>query len=72
MWWHGWLGLGIIAAAEALLVGGHPLVGRWFTPIVWTGYVLLADALVARATGRSYLTSDRAGGPTRSGAGRPA
>jgi len=58
--WHGWLGLGIVAAAEALLVGGHPLVGRWFTPIVWTGYVLLADALVARATGRSYLTTDRA------------
>jgi hypothetical protein len=58
--WHGWLGLGIIAAAEALLVGGHPVVGRWFTPIVWTGYVLLADALVARATGRSYLTTDRA------------
>ena len=60
MRWHGWLGLGIVAAAEALLVGGHPLVGRWFTPIVWTGYVLLADALVARATGRSYLTTDRA------------
>ena len=60
MRWHGWLGLGIIAAAEALLVGGHPVVGRWFTPIVWTGYVLLADALVARATGRSYLTTDRA------------
>jgi hypothetical protein len=58
--WHGWLGLGIIAAVEALLVGGHPLVGRWFTPIVWTGYVLLADALAARATGRSYLTTDRA------------
>jgi hypothetical protein len=58
--WHGWIGLGIIAAAEALLVGGHPAVGRWFTPIVWTGYVLLVDALVARATGRSYLTTDRA------------
>jgi hypothetical protein len=58
--WHGWLGLGIIAAAAALLVGGHLVVGRWFTPIVWTGYVLLADALVARATGRSYLTTDRA------------
>jgi hypothetical protein len=57
--WHGWLGLGIMAAAEALLVGGHPVVGRWFTPIVWTGYVLLADALVARASGRSYLTTDR-------------
>jgi hypothetical protein len=58
--WHGWLGAGIVVAAEALLVAGHPTVGRWFTPIVWTGYVLLADALVARATGRSYLTTARA------------
>ena len=60
MRWHGWLGLAIIGAAEVLLVAGQPVVGRWFTPIVWTGYVLLVDALVARATGRSYLTTDRA------------
>jgi hypothetical protein len=60
MRWHGWLGAGVVAAAEALLVAGHPGVGRWFTPIVWTGYVLLADAIVARLTGRSYLTTGRA------------
>jgi hypothetical protein len=58
--WHGWLGAGVVAAAEALLIAGHPVVGRWFTPIVWTGYVLLADAVVARLTGRSYLTTGRA------------
>jgi hypothetical protein len=58
--WHGWLGLAVIAGAEVLLMAGQPIVGRWFTPIVWTGYVLLVDALVARATGRSYLTTDRA------------
>jgi hypothetical protein len=57
---HGWLGLGVIVAAEALLLAGQPVVGRWFTPIVWTGYVLLADALAARLTGRSYLTDARA------------
>jgi hypothetical protein len=56
---YGVVGLGIIAAAEALLFAGHPVVGRWFTPIVWTGYVLLADAIVARLTGRSYLTTAR-------------
>ena len=59
---HGWLGVGIVLGAEAALVLGQPLVARWFTPIVWTGYVLLADALVARATGRSYLTTDRLDG----------
>ena len=59
---HGWAGLGVILGAEALLFAGQPIVGRWFTPIVWTGYVLLLDALVARWTGRSYLTTARAEG----------
>ena len=57
---HGWVGLAIIAAAEALLLAGHPVVSRWFTPTVWTGYVLLIDAAAARRTGHSYLTSARA------------
>jgi hypothetical protein len=56
---HGWLGLGVIAAAEALLFRGHPVAG-WFTPIVWTGYVLAMDALVARLTGESLLLDRRA------------
>jgi hypothetical protein len=56
---HGYAGAAVIVGAEALLVAGSPVVGRWFTPIVWTGYVLLMDAVVARLTGRSYLTTDR-------------
>ena len=56
---HGWLGLVVITGAEALLFAGHETVGGWFTPIVVTGYVLLGDALVARLTGRSYLTTAR-------------
>jgi hypothetical protein len=56
---YGLLGAAVIVGAELLLVAGSPLVGRWFTPIVWTGYVLLMDAVVARLTGRSYLTTDR-------------
>jgi hypothetical protein len=59
---HGWLGLLVIAGAEAALWAGQPLVARWFTPIVWTGYVLFADALAARLAGRSYLTTNRAEG----------
>jgi hypothetical protein len=59
---HGWIGLAIIAGAEAALFLGHPVVARWFTPIVWTGYVLAVDAYVARRTGRSYLTTDRLDG----------
>src|SRR6059036_4115144 len=59
---HGWLGLAIIAIAEGALFRGEPLVAHWFTPIVWTGYVLFVDALAAWLTGRSYLTTDRVEG----------
>jgi len=59
---YGWAGLGVIGAAEVLLFAGEPTVARWFTPIVWTGYVLFVDALTARFTGRSYLTTDRLDG----------
>lgn len=59
---HGWIGLGVILGAEAALFAGVDAVGRWFTPIVWTGYVLLVDGLAARLTGASYLTTARAEG----------
>src|SRR5258707_4989643 len=59
---HGWVGIAILLGAEAALHGGQPLVARWFTPLVWTGYVLFVDALAARLTGRSYLTTDRVEG----------
>ncbi len=59
---HAYLGGAVIVGAEILLLSGSALVGRWFTPIVWTGYVLLMDAVVARLTGRSYLTTDRVEG----------
>jgi hypothetical protein len=59
---HGWIGVAIMVGAEVALLLGHPVVGRWFTPIVWTGYVLFVDAFVARRTGRSYLTTDRLDG----------
>jgi hypothetical protein len=59
---YGWAGLGVIGAAAVLLFEGEPTVARWFTPIVWTGYVLFVDALTARFTGRSYLTTDRLDG----------
>ena len=59
---HGYVGGAVILSAEIALFGGSELVGRWFTPIVWTGYVLLMDAVVARLTGRSYLTTDRVEG----------
>lgn len=59
---HGFTGLGIIVVAEALLFAGEPTIARWFTPVVWTGYVLALDGLVARLTGRSYLVGARGEG----------
>ena len=56
---HGFVGLFIIIFAEALLFAGNDLTGRWFTPIVWTSYVLFVDALVYRVKGRSLLVTDR-------------
>lgn len=56
----GGIGLGIIVVAEVLLFRGNALMAEWFTPVAWTGYVLLLDGLCARLTGRSYLTTARA------------
>jgi hypothetical protein len=56
---HGYVGLIIIVLAEALLIAGEPFVSHWLTPIAWTGYLLLTDALVYRRKGRSLLVSNR-------------
>jgi hypothetical protein len=56
---HGLAGLTIIIVAEWLLFSGNEMAGRWFTPLVWTGYILFTDALLYKVTGRSPLTSAR-------------
>jgi hypothetical protein len=53
------LGAAIIVLAEALLIAGEPFVSHWITPIAWTGYLLLTDALIYRRTGRSLMVSNR-------------
>jgi hypothetical protein len=56
---YGYVGILLIGLAEGLLFGGNQLVGHWFTPIVWTGYILFIDALVYKVSGRSLLMTDR-------------
>ncbi|MBA2339587.1 MAG: hypothetical protein H0V88_04280 [Pyrinomonadaceae bacterium] len=56
---HGYAGLAIILLAEVLLFSGDALVGRWFTPVIWTGFILFADALLYRFRGSSPLVSNR-------------
>jgi hypothetical protein len=55
--WHGWLGVGILVVAEILMLAGQPFVATWFTPIAWTGYILLADALILRRRGASLFNN---------------
>lgn len=56
---YGYAGFAAIIAAEALLFSGNQFVGHWFTPIVWTGYILFVDALVYAFKSRSLLMTDR-------------
>lgn len=56
---HGYLGMATILVAEILLFSGNRFVGGWFTPVVWTGYILFIDALVYRFNGRSLLVNQR-------------
>src|SRR2546426_1017558 len=56
---HGFIGLAIILASEILLFSGNRFVGGWFTPIVWTGYILFMDAIVYRFKGTSLLVNQR-------------
>ena len=56
---HGYIGLLIVVVAEVLLFSGNQLIGVWFTPIVWTGYILFIDAVVYKVTRHSLLVTDR-------------
>jgi hypothetical protein len=40
---------------EILLVQDVDLVKSWFTPVMWSGYVLFADALLLKLTGHSMI-----------------
>ena len=55
---YGWTGLAGLVAAESLLFRGVEPVATFFTPIVWTCYILLADACVLALRGRSRLNDE--------------
>ena len=51
-----WLGVAILLAGEILMIMRVSLVTQWFTPIMWTGYILIVDALIRRRKGTSLLS----------------
>lgn len=56
---HMLIGIGIIAASEVLLFMHNSFVGTFFTPLVWTGYIILIDSIVATIKKSSPLTTRR-------------
>jgi hypothetical protein len=53
----GWAGAAIILLAELCLFAGQRWVAVYFTPLAWTGYLLLIDAAVWKLHGKSRLGS---------------
>jgi hypothetical protein len=58
---YGWVGLVVLALAEWLLFLGVWPVTVYFTPIAWTAYLLIADAMVRAIKGRSRMHDSRNG-----------
>lgn len=54
---HGWAGLAMLAAAEFLMFRHVAPVSIYFTPIAWTAWIFLADAMVWSVQGTSRLRS---------------
>lgn len=50
-------GLLVIAAGEAILFSGARWIAQWFTPIMWTGYILFLDGVILRRKGTSLLST---------------
>ena len=56
---HAFIGIAGLLAAELLLFAGNAWVRTYFTPLVWTGYILLVDGLLAARGASSPLTARR-------------
>jgi len=56
---YGLFGIAFIFLSELLLFLGFKWAGQFFTPMVWTGYILLVDALNYRFAGSSLMTAGR-------------
>ncbi len=56
---HAWLGLTILVGSQIALARGMSGLATWWTPVQWTGYILLADGVVCALFGDSWLTAQR-------------
>ena len=58
--YYGWLGLLIILLSQACMLARVEPFYHWHTPIAWTGYILLTDAIVRKRRGNSWLRNNPA------------
>jgi hypothetical protein len=54
---YGIAGMVVILTGHALLATGNQFVSIYYTPIQWSGYILLVDALIRRRRGTSLISS---------------
>jgi len=52
---YGYIGLGVIGLSEVLMWLGVRPISDYFTPIVWTGYILTADGCLAKSGRTSFI-----------------
>jgi hypothetical protein len=52
---YGYVGLAIIVVAELLMFLQVQPVSTYFTPVVWSGYILFVDGLIHKIQGRSMI-----------------
>lgn len=50
-----YFGLGLIALMEACLVLGLKMITTWATPVLWSGLIMVCDAMMYARTGQSIL-----------------
>lgn len=56
---YGWLGLLVILVSQAGVFARIEPFYHWHTPIAWTGYILLADAVVWKRRANSWIRDNR-------------
>ncbi len=54
---YGWVGILIILTSIFLLVAGIEIIGIYFTPLMWTGYILVIDSFQLKLRGDSLIYS---------------
>jgi hypothetical protein len=56
---YSYLGLAMLVLSEAGMFAHIEPLWSWHTPIAWTGYILLVDAIIFKKRGSSWLMTNR-------------